>query len=218
MCHMPQNIWVVHVEQGAGRETISPSPCINPLITLTESEFLIHEHQKSWSRNTDVGELCSPSGDRGAPRTLVWDRRPVGCSLEALLTEESWGWKCYPESKRVMPNASHAKCMWKGDFETYVILSDENPRKMDNFVFSIPRSAQQCWRAMAMEKVSLRSALHPCCQLHVALKHIWDPLCNYGFVLSLIRTWRMEMRKKQETKLTLVPLFQNETFMLSCSF
>lgn len=28
----------------------------------------------------------------------------------------------------------------------------------------------------------------------------------------------MEMRKKQETKLTLVPLFQNETFMPSCSF
>lgn len=26
------------------------------------------------------------------------------------------------------------------------------------------------------------------------------------------------MRKKQETKLTLVPLFQNETFMPSCSF
>lgn len=28
----------------------------------------------------------------------------------------------------------------------------------------------------------------------------------------------MEMRIKQETKLTLIPLFQSETFTFSCSF
>lgn len=36
--------------------------------------------------------------------------------------------------------------------------------------------------------------------------------------LALIRTWGMEMRVRQETQLTLTPLFGNETFALRCSF
>lgn len=175
----------------------------------------------SWSTSTRNHEAETPTLESCAHQVgkqeLLEHQCGTGEQLGAAWQHCSQrGWKCYPKSKRVMPSASHAKCMWKGDLETYVILSDENPRKTDSFVFGIPEIP--CLRSMAMEKVSLRSALHSCCQLHGALEHVWDPLCNYGFILSLVRTWRMEARKKQETKLTLVPLFQNETFMLSCSF
>lgn len=163
----------MYMKQRAGRGTSPSSLFINPLITLTESEFWIHEHQKSQSRNSSIGELRSPSGEMGRPRTPAWDRRAVECRLVAPLTEEPRRGNAVSTVKK-----GHAKCIPRQMYvkgrlwHTSSSFLMKTLEKWTILFLAFLRSAQQCLRVMAMEKRSLYSALRSSWQLDGALEHI----------------------------------------------